>query len=333
MLNASVHIHFIRVTLDNAARHGIDTRNLLAKSGISPRLLRLGDARVSARQFADLQTAAMLAMDDELLGNGPFPMRVGTWSALCHWLIHARNLNHAIRRLCRFYTLTEHGFNPQLFIRGNLAVTEIHPWNDGTDYSINGYEQFLFSFHRLLCWLAREKLPFQRVELPFSQPDHYREYRYMFYGYPVDYSGSVCRISFHRSVLDKPVRQDIQNLREFLKEPLYEIIDQDYDRSSWSSRIREALAEQRGPAPSLENIALQLGIQPHTLRRRLAAEGQTYIEIKQQVKRDLAIHYLSNRNHSIEEIAFRTGFSEASAFIRAFKQWTGVTPYTYRKGQ
>ncbi len=332
MLNASVHIHFIRATLDNAAEQGIDPRSLLRKSGISPRLLRLGDARVSARQFADLQTTTMLAMDDELLGNSPFPMRIGTWSALCHWLIHARSLNHAIRRLCRFYTLTQRGFNPRLSTRGNLAEVAIRPWNDGTGYSVNAYEQFLFSFHRLLCWLAREKLAFQRMDLPFPRPDHHREYRYMFYGYPIVYDEPVCRISFQRGVLDKPVRQDIQSLTEFLKDPLYEIIVQDYDRSSWSSRVREALARP-GPAPPLEQMAASLGMQPHTLRRRLAAEGQTYIEIKQQVKRDLAIHYLSNRDHSVEEIAFRTGFSEASAFIRAFKQWTGVTPYTYRKGQ
>ncbi len=67
------------------------------------------------------------------------------------------------------------------------------------------------------------------------------------------------------------------------------------------------------------------------MRRRLAEEGQSFIDLKREVKRDLAIHYLSGSSLTIEEVASAIGFSEASAFIRAFKQWTGITPFTYRK--
>jgi AraC-like DNA-binding protein len=50
------------------------------------------------------------------------------------------------------------------------------------------------------------------------------------------------------------------------------------------------------------------------------------------MRRDTALHFLGKQGLSIEEISHRAGFSESSAFIRAFKGWTGVTPYTYRKG-
>ena len=68
------------------------------------------------------------------------------------------------------------------------------------------------------------------------------------------------------------------------------------------------------------------------LSERLTAEGTTFKEIKNQLRRDTALHFLGKQGLSIEEIAHRAGFSESSAFIRAFKGWTGVTPYTYRKG-
>ena len=66
--------------------------------------------------------------------------------------------------------------------------------------------------------------------------------------------------------------------------------------------------------------------------RRLTAEGGSFKEIKNRLRRDTALHFLGKQGLSIEEIAHRAGFSESSAFIRAFKSWTGVTPYSYRKG-
>ena len=59
---------------------------------------------------------------------------------------------------------------------------------------------------------------------------------------------------------------------------------------------------------------------------------QVFKELKNQARRDTALHFLGKQGLSIEEIAHRAGFSESSAFIRAFKGWTGVTPYSYRKG-
>jgi AraC-like DNA-binding protein len=56
------------------------------------------------------------------------------------------------------------------------------------------------------------------------------------------------------------------------------------------------------------------------------------MDIKNRLRRDTALHFLGKHGLSIEEIAHRSGFSESSAFIRAFKGWTGVTPYCYRKG-
>lgn len=329
--NSSVHVHFVRATLVHARRQNVDIPSLLTRSRISPQLIGIQDARVSARQFADLLSMTMYAMNDELVGHTPHPVPIGSSTAMTHWLINTRTLKQVIRRFCHFYTLIGKGFQPRLEVRDNSAILFIEPWSQSEDYKLFAYELFLFACYRLLCWLTREKIPIHRLHMPVPRPSHHQEYQYLFYGYPVYFDQPQCSISFNKSVLDLPIRQTLDTLNELLLHPLYGIIAQNYDHSSWSARVMNLINQNPSANIGLPDIAVQLGTNPHTLRRRLADEGQNFIDLKREVKRDLAIHYLSGSQISVEEVAEKIGFSEASAFIRAFKQWTGVTPYTYRK--
>jgi AraC-like DNA-binding protein len=67
------------------------------------------------------------------------------------------------------------------------------------------------------------------------------------------------------------------------------------------------------------------------MRRRLHEEGATYQGIKDQLRRDLAIGYLSHSDRSVMDIALELGFSERSAFHRAFRKWTGASPGEFRR--
>ncbi len=331
MRNTSVHVHFVRATLAHARRLNVDIPSLLARSRISPQLIGIQDARVSAQQYADLLTITMDAMDDELVGHSPHPIPMGSSTAMSHWLINTLNLKQVIQRFCQFYSFLGKGFKPRLEVRDSSAILFIEPWSQPEEYKLFAYELFLFTSYRLLCWLTREKIPIHRLHMPVPRPNHHQEYQLLFYGYPVYFDQGQCSISFNKSVLDLPIRQTLETLNELLRHPLHGIIAQNYDQTSWSSRVMNLINQNPSASIGLPDIAAQLGTNPHTLRRRLADEGQNFIDLKREVKRDLAIHYLSGSQISVEEVAEKIGFSEASAFIRAFKQWTGVTPYTYRK--
>jgi AraC-like DNA-binding protein len=79
-----------------------------------------------------------------------------------------------------------------------------------------------------------------------------------------------------------------------------------------------------------QSAALELHLTERTLRRKLAAEGSQFQRLKDGVRRDMAIHYLSQTSMPISLISQALGFSEPSAFTRAFRQWTGELPKTYR---
>src|SRR5450432_2568036 len=87
----------------------------------------------------------------------------------------------------------------------------------------------------------------------------------------------------------------------------------------------EALSQDH----TMAGLARHMGLTPRTLQRHLRAEGTTHQRLLDDTRRELALHHLAD-HMAIGEIAFQLGFSEASAFHRAFKRWTGMTPQAYQ---
>jgi AraC-like DNA-binding protein len=100
-----------------------------------------------------------------------------------------------------------------------------------------------------------------------------------------------------------------------------------------SARVRRRLRSSIGAPewPVLEDVASEFHMSPTTLRRRLEAESMSYQGVKDEVRRDAAIHYLCNTSLSVVDIGSLLGFQEPSAFRRAFKKWSTVQPGEYRR--
>jgi AraC-like DNA-binding protein len=95
----------------------------------------------------------------------------------------------------------------------------------------------------------------------------------------------------------------------------------------------EQLVEDALPSgiPSLVQVGDRMGMSSRTLTRRLSESGMTFRDLVRQTQEKISKELLLNSNRTIGEIAFQTGFSEQSAFNRAFKRWTGQSPTAYRK--
>ncbi len=332
MRELSISVYFARAVLKHAVSQGLDVVGLLRKSRISPRLLHEDNAKISIERFADLQVSTMLAMGDESLGYASQRMPIGSWHMMCHAVIGSETLGQALHRYCRFFQLFEFGARPHLEISGDSAHIVARPFDENTSLPGFSGSVILLNTHRFANWLVQESLPLQAIHIKGPPGADLSDYRRMFFAYPTAFEQTDTRLTLARALLDKRVTQNEQTLRHFLRHPVLIMLTQNYSQNSWTAQVKNKVRHNLEIMPELNEVATALDIHPQTLRRRLSSEGTNFKEIKNQLRRDTALHFLGKQGLSIEEIAYRAGFSESSAFIRAFKGWTGVTPYAYRKG-
>ncbi|MGA6224831.1 AraC family transcriptional regulator [Streptomyces umbrinus] len=342
----SVAIHHVRASLRGAERHGADITALLEQAAIPPRLLEVPLARVSPRQFARLTKAVWQALDDELQGLGPQPLKVGTFAMMCHAVVHCSpDLRSALERGSAFYRLFPGG--PRFHLEEKPAdeglaeekpaeethearvVFDLTAFDDPDHYLA---ESATVVTHRFAGWLIRSRINLIRVEFSHPAPRHALEYD-LLYGAPCSFRAPRTALVFDRAVLDRPVLQDEAELRAFLRRAPGDVLARlDYG-STAAAQVRRLLGQSlpdRMPDP--QDVAARLAMSAQTLRRRLAAEGTSFQRIRDQLRRDVAIAALATGTVSIEDISQRLGFSEPSAFHRAFKRWTGSAPRSYQPG-
>ncbi|MFF7444356.1 AraC family transcriptional regulator [Streptomyces sp. NPDC008122] len=331
--------HHLRAVLLGAERRGVAPGPLLARAGLPSTLLEESRARVPVEQFGQLVRMLWATLDDELIGFGGAPSKVGTFAMMAHVVVHgSRDLREALRRAQTFYSLFPAGPRFRLVEPGTGGPDEARMEFDVSGYDDPlhfGAESTVLVAHRFAGWLVRRRIGLRRVEFVHPEPRHAREYALLF-GAPCVFGAGRTAAVFDRADLDEPVLRDAAALKAFLRRaPVDVLVCGDYG-STATGRVRHLIgrALPAGPVPTPEQLADRLSVSPQTLRRQLAAEGTTYQRIRDQVRRDHAIAELTGGRVSIERLSRQLGFSEPSAFHRAFRRWTGETPRSYQtRGQ
>jgi len=328
MRERTIASHFARAALGGARRLGHDYSGLLQQLGISPELLDEPRARIAPEQFTQLIQGLWLALDDEYLGFGDGPSRPGTFAMMCHALIHCRNLEKALSRGLLFYSLFPQAPRLNLtyedeYVR--LSLDDGQLWDPEHFLS----ESLLVIWHRLGSWLIGQRIRLEQASFSYPRPAHGSEYELLF-PCALEFGAQYSSLLFHRRYLSMPLLQDERTLKHFLERSPADLLSRPDDGDSLSSQLRRLLSRDSSRWPDLEAVAAHLHISPQTLRRHLREEGSSFQELKDQLRRDIAIYHLSRADLSLQQIAEQLGFSEPSAFHRAFKKWTGLTPGAYR---
>ncbi len=143
----------------------------------------------------------------------------------------------------------------------------------------------------------------------------------------VTFDAGFNQLELSGASLALPIRSADPALLDVLAREANRDLEQTPPPRTFLDQVYAAIEQRLGQGtPSLHDIARTMGTSDRTLQRRLTEEGATFRDVVETVRERLARRYLDDPALGLGEISYRLGYTDVSAFLRAFKRWTGMTP-------
>lgn len=323
-------IKTMRTLVDTAAARGRDIRPLLAARGVDAARLADPYARVPVAVVAELWREVPGLVDDEAFGLHAAELgfaRVDV--ALDGALWHYPTLGAAFDAFARYARLLFDGAVISTAREGAEAFYEVR-------FPPSPPLPPAFVDVIAAMWMQRARhvtggaLPVREVCLPRPRPRDLGEHRRVLGG-PLRWDGPSVRITFDAALLDVPMSGADPMLGAVLDRHLREQAARLPAEDELLASIRGAVAGDLAEgAPDLDRIARRLRVSRRSLQRALKREGTSFQRVVDDTRREVALSRLRDPRLTLSELAFLVGFSELSAFDRAFRRWTGQSPRAFR---
>ncbi len=287
------------------------------------------ESRISIIQYNALWQLVIQVSDDPAIG-----LKMGSDSDLSrmgivgHVIFNSRNLEEGIEHYIHLFNLINEALIITLEKNSDTAsIIFTHKYPDY--YCIQDMERSLVqALYRTRSWLE-VNAPVQSIHFTHKAPSYESTYRKIF-SCPVLFNQHQCKLVFSRSYLDYQSKKS----NPYVKQASLQFANQlmtKFNYQSLTEKVRSYIfTELEDNEPCIERISAKLNISKQTLYRKLKAEGTLFKNLVEMVRFDKAKQLLNQTSLTTSEIAFRLGFSELSAFSRAFKRWSGVSPKKFR---
>jgi AraC-like DNA-binding protein len=326
---AETPIAFIKAIAAAYAQRGLNVDDALNKAQIEPKLLKKNTARVTAMQMELMSGIAMQELDDEGLGWFSRRLPWGSYGLLVRASLTSPTLGLALSRWCRHHGLLTDDIHLRLTERNGVATLQLDEARELGQFREFCVVSVLRNALGVACWLTDSRIPLQATHLRFAPPAHADSYRVLFDG-PSHFHAASNSLQFDAGYLTLPVRRDEAALQQMLQRALLLTV-RPYRRDRLLvEKVRQTLAQHPEHSRNAEDLAAWLNMSARTLHRQLQEEGASLQQLKDSVRRDLAITLLQRSSRPMKQIAEAVGFQNEKSFMRAFKTWTGATPESFR---
>ncbi|WP_207884387.1 AraC family transcriptional regulator [Pseudomonas sp. 30_B] len=322
--------------LRHAESLGMDLDAALQAAGLERSQLSDNSQRLPSEAHERLLQYLCTHSGDPLFGlHSARFVQPGSWSVLGYITMNCANLGEAMGRIIPYEKLV-----------GDMGTSALEPaddhvkliWNcrhDAAPIRRHMVENVLASWLLYARWIADTQGSPKEVWFQHAQPEGttLAEYEQLF-GCPVRFEQCFSALLVPLPLLAYPLRQADANLLRTLEEHALALMAELDDDEPLPLRVKNALRLLlKDGLPRKERVAERFEMTVRTLQRHLQQAGTSYQQILDELRQELAEHYLVHSDLPIQDIAQYLGFTESRSFHRSFKAWTDQTPGEYRQQQ
>ena len=311
-------------------KQGINKQLIAQGTGITLAALENKDARLPLNQYLKLWGFALQTTRNPALG-----LKLGTQQDLSemgivgHVVLNSDDLKTGLQQYIRLFDVVNDAISLDLTTDEQHGyLTFIHKYPEF--YCISDMER------SLVLTLLRAKpgfgqdLQLTSVHLPYQPPAYAKQYQKIF-SCPVYFNQSECQIVFAKDYFNLRPTQSNPYMKQAALEYANSLLSK-FNIQTLSDKVKTLIyRDMNQTEPSISKIAAHLNMSKQTLYRKLKLEGFFFQKLVENVRFDKARQLLKLSGLSTSEIALQLGFSELSAFSRAFKRWSGMSPKLFRQ--
>lgn len=313
-------------------QHGGDVDRIFGEAGLDLDSIGNPTVGVSLKSFCGLfESASQQTQNDNFglwFGNQFKPNDLGLWG---YAAISAPTLGNALDNLIELFRFHQQCSMLRLTAtRSNRYCLEYQVRDPQIVERRQDAELSLGMFFNLIRECCGQYWQPEEVYFEHPKPENSREHEKAFNA-PVFFSQSVNAIVFDPNILERSMPNSDLRLMTLTRICLESLNLNTFANQNLTDRIRNLIRVKLVDGyPSLEMIADNLHMSTSAIQRNLAWEGLSYTDLVEETRKSLSEMYFKQRNLSLSEIAYLLGYSELSAFSRAFRRWTGYSPREYR---
>jgi len=312
---------------------GIDPALLESTLKFKLQDLETSDFRLSISVYNDLWHLALEFSDDPSLGlklaQNPYNEEMGL---VAHIFFNSPTFSAGLKQYQRYYSLVNEGMHIEIETDDEAAYVK-YICDEADVYCPADME------HTLAISVLRVKqnisasISLLAVHFEHSAPEDITLYEKIF-PCSIEFDRPHCALIFKKDYLNYKLPKRSAYLYKILTHHIEALLKKVRPESTFAIKVKSLVERQLAKdCIDAEHIAEKLYMSRHTLYRKLKLEQVSFHDLVDQVREEKAYALLDQKKHSLSEVAFLLGFSELSAFSRAFKRWTGQSPAKYIKSQ
>lgn len=314
---------------------GGDADRILGHAGLNPEHLQHPTLSLDLNQYcAVFEESACQTQDDNFglhYGNQFKPDALGMFGYVG---MSSDTLGDALHNLVKVFPIHQQGSLLRLEVESEWCRLDYQVQYGAIFRKRQDAELSLGMFTNLMRHSIGQKWAPERVYFEHPQPEAWHEHCKAFDA-PVFFGQPCNSLVFRRNALEKVMPGRDSRLLAIVMGSMELLGRQWGERQGGHDIINDVQAQIRiqlaNGGPSLDQVAEQLKISSWSLQRRLGEVGVNFSGLVDKVRQEMGQYYLTRTSLPISELALLLGYSEVSAFSRAFRRWHGVSPKLWRR--